>query len=356
MANNVLLMGFHDLASVMSQRVSTVGFQVVSRAIQAATEEHNRQIDAMMSIFASRLTDAQRRYLIPGSGTLQPLDESGVPLPVQDAGYYDVAWPIQGGGTGYGQNRVARALMTVEEVQRNVAGSLMRDADWMRRHMLAALFTNVTFTFTDKLVGALTVQPLANGDTVTYMRRGGATAIDTHQLGSATITAALFGTIYTELSEHPGNGDRVVVYIPSASVATVTGLTGFVPVGDPDVEIGIGTNRLRSGGSADILGPGVAILGKINQCWVVEWPSVPDDYMIAVAPDAEDTPLAMREYPDAALQGFFTETHSPDGARLQVSYIRYAGFGALNRVSAVVVRTNNATYAIPSGLTAPLAV
>jgi hypothetical protein len=36
--------------------------------------------------------------------------------------------------------------------------------------------------------------------------------------------------------------------------------------------------------------------------------------------------------------------------------IRYAGFGVLNRVAAMITRVGNASYAIPSGFTAPLPV
>ena len=102
-------------------------------------------------------------YLVAG-GTLQPLDEWGNPLPVKDEGYYDVAFPIQRGGTAWGTNRESRAMMTVAEAQRFTLGALRRDADWMRRHFLAALFDNTTWTFQDDFKGAFTVQPLANGD------------------------------------------------------------------------------------------------------------------------------------------------------------------------------------------------
>lgn len=358
MANNVLLLGFHDLASVVGDRISQVGVQRVTRAVEAATEEYNRQADAMLRLFATRTTDAKRNYTLPGSGTLQPLDELGIPVPVQEAGSYDVAWPILGGGTAYGQNRVTRRLMTVEEVQRHVLESQRRDADWLIRHMLAALFDNAAYTFTDKLLGSLTVQPLAlASDGVVYLRRGGASATDTHHLGKSSIDAAAVADIHAELIEHPGNGDTTVIYAPTASLATIAGLTGFVAIGDPAIRLGDGNNELV-GSAGNILGPGTRVVGKfVGGSWVVEWPRIPDNYLIALAPEAEDTPLAMREYPDASLQGFFPEMISPDGGvSLQANFIRYAGFGALNRVSAVAVRTNNATYAIPTGFDAPLAV
>jgi hypothetical protein len=64
----------------------------------------------------------------------------------------------------------------------------------------------------------------------------------------------------------------------------------------------------------------------------------------------------MREYDAPELQGFFPEDHSPDGNIQEMRMIRYAGYGALNRVAAVVQRIGNGSYAIPSGYTNPLAV
>jgi hypothetical protein len=356
MANNVLLLGFQDLASVMGDRITQVGVQRVMRAVEQAVAEYNRQADALLALLARRVTDAKRNYLLPGSGTLQPLDEQGIPVPVQEGGSYDVAWPIAGGGTAFGQNRITRRLMTVEEVQRHVLESQRRDADWLIRHALAAIFDNAAYTFTDKLLGALTVQPLANGDSVAYLRRGGAISADNHFLAKASIDAALMSDIHSELIEHPGNGDTTVVFAPTASLSTITGLTGFVELDDPAIALGANSNRVR--GVADrLLGPGTRVVGKMRGgAWIVEWPRVPDNYLIGVAIDAGDPPLAMREYPDPALQGLFSEQISPDGVGLQINFIRYAGFGALNRVAAVAVRTNNAAYAIPAGFDAPLAV
>ena len=81
--------------------------------------------------------------------TISPLFSQACPA-VKDEGVYDVAFPIQGGGTAWGDNRVSRALMTVGEAQRLTMGMLRRDADWVRRHFLAALFDNTTWTFTDE--------------------------------------------------------------------------------------------------------------------------------------------------------------------------------------------------------------
>ena len=345
--------GYEDLAD---ERIVDGRVQLVNTAIAASVEEHNRQVAAALAELVERTTDYTVRYKIGGGGTLQPLDEWGNPLPVKDAGYYDVAFPIQGGGTAWGDNRVSRALMTVGEADRMTLGVLRRDADWMRRHFLAALFDNTTWSFADEEKGTLTVQPLANGDAVTYARNNGTFATDTHyyaQAAAISDAANPFPTWKTELSEHPENGGPWVAYIPTNLKASVMGLANWMDKRESRVDPGIMAPRLIGEIGR---GFGDEYLGYVDGVDVVEWSFLPDDYGIVIARGAENRPLRMREYPAASLQGLFTENHSPDGNLAEYRFIRFAGFGAYNRVGAIAFRIGNAAYAIPTGYTTPVAV
>ena len=346
--------GYEDLADERVLDGNNV--QIVNTAIAASVAEHNRQVTTALAELVEPTTDYTARYKNGGGGTLQPLDEWGNPLPVKDSGFYDVAFPIQGGGTAWGDNRVSRALMTVGEAQRFTLGALRRDADWMRRHFLAALFDNTTWSFADEEKGTLTVQPLANGDAVTYARNNGSSATDTHfyaQAGAIADASNPFPTLLTELSEHPENGGPYVAYIPTNVKAAVQGLANFIDVADANVDAGIMAPRLT--GRID-RGFGDAVVGYVDGVFVVEWSFLPDNYGIVIARGAETKPLRMREYPAASLQGLFTENHSPDGNLQEYRFLRYAGFGVYNRVGAVAFRVSNGAYAVPTGYTTPVAV
>ena len=355
MADNTLAYGFVGLEHLMLERLTTVGTRTVYDAIRQSAEEHSRQVNGLLASMVERTTLHQERFKLPGTGTLQPLDEWGNPKPVREAGYYDVAYPIQGGGTAFGVNRVTGALMTVEDANQRTIESLKRDGDWIKRHVMAALFDNATWTYDDVEFGNLTIQPLANGDTVAYTKVGGATAVDTHQLAQAAAigdSANPFDDIYDELMEHPSNEGPVVVYVPTNLTTTIEALTAFTEIGDPDLRYGVNTTQVAAPFTR---GLGDEVLGKVNKCWIVEWRSLPDSYMLAHAQGAGPV-MAMREYPAAGLQGLFTESHSPDGNLQETRLIRYAGFGVRNRIAALVYRIGDASYAIPSGYDAPLAV
>jgi hypothetical protein len=354
---NAVAYGFVGLQHLFSQQITDQNVPLVLDAVRQSAEFWTNQMNTLFGAanLAERTTEHKARYALTAGGTLQPLDEWGNPLPVREEGYYELAWPIQGGGTAFGDNRVTRALMTVEDANRRTLELIRRDADWVRRHILAAIFDNTTWSYTDQRYGALTIQPLANGDTVTYPRKNGTVSTDTHFLAQAGAIADVtnpFPAIYTELNEHPGNTGPFVVYVPSNVVSAVQALTAFVPVADSDIRLGNASDTLV--GTVDA-GVGEQVLGKVDNLWIIEWGALPNDYLIGHARGG-NPPVRMREYPAASLQGLITEFHSSDGNLRETRMIRYAGFGAFDRTSALVQRVGNGAYAIPTGYTQPLPV
>lgn len=354
---NALAWGFVGLQHLFAQRLSEVNVRVINDAVAQSLAEWNRELGEMTSQLVARTTVAQERFRLPGGGTLQPLDEHGIPLPVRVGAFADIGFPIKGGGTAWGTNRVSRALMTVAEANDFQVMVQSQDADWMRRHILGALLTNVSYAFEDPEVGALTVYPLANGDTQQYMINGGLATAQHYTAQAADILDASnpFPTIYDKLSAAAGNDGPFVSYIADDLRSDVEALATFVPISDPDIELGSGSDRLR-GAPGGITAFGQEVIGKVDGMWIVTWRSLPSGYIVSLAAGASAPAIAMREYPDASIQGLFEEDHSPDGNRAERRFIRYAGFGVRNRTAGVVTQIGNGAYTVPTIYTAPLAV
>lgn len=352
MANNVQY-GFVGLQHLWNERVTEVDQVTINRALGESLAEYNRQVDNMLSAMVEMTTERTRRVLQVDRRQLQPLDEWGNPLPTRPGGAYTVGFPIQGGGDARGTNRVSRQMMTVEELNRDVTETLLADADWIRRHALAALLDDQSWTFDDP-AGDVTVTPLANGDSTPFINIGGDGATDDHYLaGTAALSASTFTTIRRELTEHISNqgAGPVVVYVPTNLTDDVDAIPTFLEVGDPDIVLGADSDRL----AANIdRGFGDEVLGKVSRVWIVEWSALPDNYMLARM--VNRTPLAMRQHPSGALQGLFRENHSPNGNLLEERWIRYAGFGVQDRTSAVVYQYGSETYSTPAAFDAPLSV
>lgn len=355
---NLLAYGFVTLQDVFARELNSLNSDVVDTAIAQSLAEHNRVVGELLDRLVGTATAARERFRLPGGGTLQPLDEHGIPVPVQVGAYQDIGFPIAGGGTGWGTNRVSRQMMTVGQANELQVMVQSQDRDWVKRHVLAAILDNTEYLFGDYEIGDVTVYPLANGDAQLYMLNTGLAATDNHYLAQAAAIADAtnpYPAIRTELSQHPGNTGPYVAFIASSLRSTTEALATFVPVGDPDIELGTGSDRLAAGIDG-IRMFGDEVLGKVDGVWIVEYSGMPTDYILALATGAATPAIAMREYPAPGLQGLIEEDFSPDGNRQERRFIRYAGFGARNRVAAVVQRIGNGAYAIPTGYATPLPV
>ncbi len=351
-----ILYGFTNLADVFTDRVENVGIQVVNDAIDQTVAEHNRQMDALMGLLATPTTEYSVRYRTPVAARLQPLDEQGRARPIKVTGYYDIAFPIQDAGVAWGQTYKASKKMTVEESNNILSTILTADRRWMRDHLLAALFANASWTFPDPEHGDLTVKGLANSDTDTYLIQQGADAgtTDTHYLAQASAisdSADPFDTVYSELSEHAENSGEVVALVPTGLKTTIEGLSGFHPMTDPNVDPG--AQAVRVTGTPGVALPGVLLGYHEAKVWIVEWKALPANYIVATMTGGP-RPLAMRQEAEGSLQGFTRVAERNDHPFYESQYLRSAGFGAQNRVGALVYRISNGAYAVPTGYSSPL--
>lgn len=352
---NQILYGFYNLKDLGGQRVTTLGVDTVNTAIDATLAEHNRQLAALNGLFVENITAFQKRYKQRGAKRLQPLDNAGRARPTKTAGYYDLGFPIISGGDAFGADYVTRVKMTVQELQDELASSLVADKRWNRDHLLGALFASTSYSFVDPLNGTLTVQPLANGDSVNYLIENGTDAgtTDTHQLAQAAAIADganPFPTIYTELTEHPENAGEVVAFVPTNLIAAVEALSLFIAVGDSAVQVGANTSRLVA--TLNVPVPGV-LRGRVSKVWIVEWAALPDNYIIATTTGGS-RPIAMREDEEPELRGFKRVAERNDHPWYESQFLRRAGYGGYNRVGAVVMRIGNASYAVPTNYTVPM--
>lgn len=353
---NAIAYGFYDLQQVFSQRVTEAGVDVVNNAIQQTLAEHNRQMDALMNLFVMPTTKFKQRYLSSVAARLQPIDEAGRARPIQTAGYYEVAWPIQRGGTAWGATYEARVKMTVGEANNTLNTLINADARWMRDHVLAALYANAAWTFSDPEHGSLSIKGLANGDTDTYQILTGADvpATDNHYWGQANAidnSNDPFATIYTELTEHPENSGEAIALIPSNLKSAVEALSNFYPLADGNLRLGNGQTELV--GNLGVQLPGQLIGYHSERVWIAEWRSLPSNYIISLTTGGE-RPLAMRQEMEPQLQGFKQVAERADHPFWEAQYMRKAGFGAWNRVGATVTRIGNGTYAVPTGYGSPM--
>jgi hypothetical protein len=349
-------LGLADTERVM---LSRIGERVVFDAMNQVLAQHTADMAAAVSVFVAETTsEYKRRYMLPGSGYLQEVGDNSTPGASKAYGKWDVAFPLKNMADALSINDIAFAYMTTQELNRHVDTITVKDRNTVRKAMLDALFDNAQDTFIDPLWGSLSIEPLANGDTVTYPPVLGSVteATDTHYLSSGYAVSAIsdtnnpYATVADELEEHFGavtGGSNIVAFIPAATVAKTRALTDFVAVTDMGIKPGDDT--------ATVVGlppnlPG-RIIGRMDGSgvWVSEWRWIPATYLLAIHLDAPK-PLIERVDPaDTGLAQGLTLVAREPTFPFTTSYYRHRfGFGCGNRLNGVAMIVSAAGYSAPT--------
>lgn len=338
---------------------ATQGQMVIYELIDAHLALVNAEVDRLMSVFvAGNTSDHKWRYKLPGGGFLQRRFSQAQPGATKQTGAYDVAFPLEDFGAQIAGSDVDMAYMTVADLDKHVNNVVEQNIRTVRFELLKGLLNNVQDTFVDPLWGSLSIEPLANGDTVVYPPVvGSATeATDDHYLESGYTAANIsdtnnpYVTIEAELTEHYGftqGNDPIAVFIHGDQVAKTRELTDFVELPDNFIVPG---DQTAIPSPLPMGHPG-RVIGRTNGCWVIQWNWIPTGYMLGTHLDV-DPPLYKRIDPadtglGEGLQLVATEEPYP----WEQSFWRHRfGFGAANRLNGVVMELGTGgTYTIPTG-------
>lgn len=345
---------------------ATIGQRAIYQAATDYINRVNADVAQAMSVFVGATTgDHKLRYKLPGGGYLQRRASDGRYGSVKAYGQWDVAFPLEDFGAQIASNDVDRAYMTVAELDRHISTVAAQNANTVRFEMLKAILNNTQDTFVDPLWGSLSVEPLANGDSVTYPPVLGSDteATDDHYLESGYAASAIsdtnnpYATIANELEEHFGaqtGGGNLVCFLNNAQTAKTKALPDFVSVADMGIRYGDDAD-LAATIPAPLVAPAVSwrVLGRIEGAgvWAVEWRHIPANYIVGVHLDAP-APLMRRIDPaDTGLGDGLQLVATDEQYPFSGSFWRHRfGFGAGNRLNGVVMELGTGgSYSIPSG-------
>lgn len=353
------IFGILGLQDSDASYVKTIGQTVVYDAYQQLLGNHNEDIAQALGVFVEGVTEGySMRYKLPGGGYMQEANRQGTIGAVKAVGSWDVAFPIRDFRDALGEDDISLAYMTMQELDRHIDTITIRDLNTRRRQILKALLDNTAQTWLDPIHGSLTIQALANGDTVVYPPVLGSDteATDNHYLESGYLSAAISDTnnplvtIRGELEEHFGvssGGENLVAFINNAETGVIEALTDFDPVNDRFTQPGANTAELV-GLPANLPG---RVIGRSNGVWVVEWRWMPANYIFGLHLDAPK-PLMMRVDPAATGlgQGLQLVSYNSEFPLDHATYRNRYGFGVANRLNGVVMELGNGGgYTVPTG-------
>jgi len=353
------IFGLLGLADGDLTYVNTIGQRLVLDAaneyLRMATEDMNKAY----GVFIQEITENYKeRYKLPGGGRLQKRGGRASSAAVKAYGGWDVAYPLEDYGAGMAETDIALAYMPVAQFQRHLDTLRIQSINARRFAILQRFFKNTTDTFVDERddVGTLTIQPLANNDSVTYPPVLGSEseATEMQYLESGYAASAISDTnnplltIRDQLEKHfgaPQGFGNIAVFINNAQTAKIEALTDYDQV--KDNYINLGTNADYPSVLPSLPG---RVIGRSNGVWVVEWRWCPSGYMMGIDLD-QPAPMKMRV--DTAASGLprgLTMLSSSDEAPLVESQFRDRfGVGVGNRLNGVAFELGvGGSYTIPT--------
>lgn len=362
-----MVIGLHDLNDHAKELVSDVisGVEEFNDRVDTFREAHNAEYRALFETVARY--DAQWnmspvfRFQQPLAAEMQYIDELALERPIKGAGYFDRGLPLRRRGIAKGDTWEARKVKTVAQLNKEFQDVAIADVRAGQRELLRALFYNLGWTYKtpeepggENFPSTISIVPLANGDSETYMKRNGATGTATMYSGQAAAisdAADPFQAIYDRLATYsPVSDPRIVSFVGDATnKANITNLTNFYPVQNSRyITYGSDVARVGDGIQENLLF-GDTVLGEhASGVTVVHWDSLPDDYIVSINLDAP--PLGVRESMFEALRGlYYVEDTERFGSEILARWRRQIGVGVVDRTGADILRIGNGTYAVPSG-------
>jgi hypothetical protein len=352
---NIQTWGFYQLEDVYDRLINTLDSTVIDTAVRQSAAQHMRDMDAMRATLVTPTNDREGYFELPSSGEPQPASENGTPRPTQGQRRISQGYPFWRAMDSFGWNREAYAKQTVQDMDKEMLRMQSKFARWNIKRMLAPIFTNVSWTFSEEGRTDVTVRPLATtADGSIYLDQNGNLATFEHYTGQANPIGNASGdnpfiANAAILRGHASNTGVIVHYIGTDLVDSTMQLASFYPY-NPNgglVAYGDGVD-LASDSVARYLGFGSKVLGGVGDGVVVEAPRMPANYVLSLV-EGIDPLLVMREEPEAMLQGLQVVPFQVDSNFRKWDFYEKVGYAVNNPIGAAVREIGDASYDIPTG-------
>lgn len=354
----VNIFGHYNFSDLPGIGLAEVNQEEILETLRAFLEEENRFVRELTAMLADEGTGAIETFGGGGvGGELQVFGEISTIEATKEGAGWNVGYPIVAAGD---RRMVTQAWLdeaTLAHLNTQAVNAAVKDANFVLKTILRAILRNVNVSFDDRQwpgtgnegPGVITVRRLANADGAagTIYSNSQEILLSTLQhyitSGSASLTEGAFTLARDKLRDVGADGN--VIYIVSRATAdSAEGLTNFVKVRDPNIVDPAAKYALVESPRAR---------GRIANGEVIEWPHMPNGYIIALD-TTKAKPVRIRNHRLQKYQGFQLALDEERGEVLGRPLInrfwrRLIGAGIRNRVGAVVVQvTTNGAYTAPT--------
>lgn len=341
---------------VGGQTIDGQSFSSIWTELQQRNAIFNRHTSFIVGLFAGRVSSAQVRVAVPTTATFGEASEFGRPNKMGFKSLFR-GFPLKHFDLGYGFTQEYLDLVAdageIESIQ-SAAESAWNALQY--ETVLEALMSVANVTSED----GVAVKRLYNNDGEVPPAYQRVTHLGTHThyltTGGAAVTAASIVAAENHLLHH-GYGDRVggtggtiIHAFNVAEMATVRGLTGFIPsaMGNvPQIVNGTVVGVQRTG-----VPNGLTIEGYFSKGVIVEENMLPAGYFVSwVSGGVFDinNPVGLRQHINPAARGMrLIEGGRREYPLIDSVYDGYTGAGIRHRGAAVSTQVTAGAYASPT--------
>lgn len=343
-----------DLADVNDPVIGNE--EEIARRFAEALNIHNAAVGDMLGDLAMYTDQAQLPYGGADEAIVQEVDEWATADASKAAALGNLGLPLRNYESTIQWTRLFFEQTTVAQLAAQMDAHALADIKNFRKVLRKVIFVNTnTSGYIDRRQTKLTydLKALLNADGQAIPDGPNGATFDgsthTHYLANTTLTASAVQDLIDTVVEHGIDGD-MQVFISKGDEATVRGFTGFAPYLDARVTV-TGASQIGNQ-SLDVNNPDNRAIGVFGgaEVWVKPW--VPDNYQVALDVGGAQKPLAVRTRTGSLSgSGAFRLLAEHEHYPLRAQHMgREFGIGVVGRHKAAVMRSNNASYAIPSGL------
>lgn len=330
--------------------------EFLAKRVAEALAVHNAAFAEMVSTFAFVTKERELPYGGGGEAINQELDEWGAADASKGGEAETVGLPLRIYGSTVQWTRTAFENLSVAKFAQVLDSHATADIKRFQSILRYVLFKNTnTADYVDRLDSKrkYNLYALLNADGMAIPESPNGTVFDgsthTHYLATATLTEASLQAGIDTVVEHGVDGS-LHVYIAKGNEAAVRQLTGFSPYLDSRITV-IGAAQVGNQ-SLNVANPDNRAIGVFGgvEVWVKPW--VPANYQVVVDAGASEKPLAIRTRTgDLTGAGSFRILADHEHFPLRAKNLgREYGVSVATRHKGAALRSNNATYAIPSGI------
>lgn len=342
--------------AVGGQTIDGQRFSDIWTDLQLRTAIFNRHYNFMVSLFTFRTSQAQVRIGVPTTASFGEASEFGRPNKVRFQSMYR-GLPLKRYDLGYGFTQ--EYLDDVEdpgEVQAIQASAEQAWAALAYQTVLNALMSKTNRTSEE----GISVKALynADGEVPPPFQRNTHAGTHTHYLttNNAAVTTASLLAAEAHLLHHgygntvAGTGGSIIHIFNNAEMATVRGLTGFIPA--PNGTVPVIVNGTIVGAVPTGVPAGLVVQGYYGSSVITQDDMVPAGYFITLATGgsfATQNPVGLRQHKNPSARGMrLIEGGRREYPLIDSVYDGYTGAGVRHRGAAASTQVvASGTYTDP---------